>query len=265
MSRKVTRLACDPLGLPHARRPRGVTLIEMLVAMVVALLIVGCTLYLFLQSKYDMERPRASYSVQEDALSVARWLQNDLTETNLQSVASFPNAKYAAEPPGLSFESPRSLADNTLMVSTFGNVSWSKYVYYTLQPVDAQVGNLIRKEGPLSDQPAPVDAAHHIPQMSGLPPTQGGTSQPGANTTSRIVAHNVILPNASIPGVKPNPWDQYGGFKVSTGALGGAQVPLTGDPIVEAPIQIDIWVREISPSTQRVTVHGLRLDILPRN
>lgn len=228
---------------------------EMLVAMFIAMLIMSATLYMYVQGRAFMEKPRASYSVQEDLMKLSRWIQRDLAETNLQTVQSFPSNVAGSEPPGLCFESPRRMGDDALMFTPWGNVSWQKYVYYTLQPVNALTGNIVRIEGPLTDQPTPIDAGRHIPIVSGKTPSRASGGS--------VIARNVILPNVKVLGFAD--FDQYGGFKITTGLPGGPYVPLTGKNTYDEPIRIELAVLEISTTTGKTSALTMRLQVQPKN
>lgn len=239
-------------------------MIEMMVAMFVAMLIMSATYFLYVQSQTNYEKPRASYTVQEDLMQLSRWITRDLSETDLQSVMSYPNTQNSKEPPGLSFESARTLSTSQygyekLVMGSYGAVAWQKFVYYTLQPVDSQTGNLIRKEGQLSDQPSPMGGSYLIPVISPMVPSTGGMQQ-----TERIIARNVILPNVTIPGI--GTFDQWGGFKVTNDHDNtGQQVGLTGPPEYDQPIHVALAVREISTTTLKTTALTTLLIVEPRN
>lgn len=226
-------------------------------AMFVATLIMFCAYVLYSQGRNFLEKPRASYNVQEDIMQLARFVSRDLEETNLLTVQSFPNAANPDEPPGLSLQSPRSFDGDLLVMSEYGNVRWQKYVYYTLVPVSERVGNLVRKEGTLDeDQPNPLDPDRRVPMASGKKPTEGG-----GPSNLRIVARNVLLPNLRTPYATTDP---FGGFKV-TSLVGEGMGPLLGVGGREEPIRVDLGVLEVSPSTQKTSVLTMTLKVMPRN
>lgn len=238
-------------------RSRGVTLIEMIVAMGVALVVMTCAYALYRENRLMLEKPRASYSLQDDLLAGTRWIQRDLSETNLLSIRTFPNSSAPDEPPGMAMLSPRSAIDEVLVLSEYGGVRWQKYIYYTLEPVDATTGNLVRMEGPIADMSTPLDAGRRVPLPSTKIPTMGGDP-----SSRRIVARHLLLPNASLPaevGKIPG-----GGFEAGIERNGLLQ-PVTGTLMTSAPITVDLRVFTVSTSTGRPSMLSRRVVTLPQN
>ena len=83
----------EPLPARASSR-RGVSLLELTIAMFIFLLIMAAVYYLFTGGRRQAERPRATAQIQESLAQVVRYLQRDLSETNLQTIRSFPNASY---------------------------------------------------------------------------------------------------------------------------------------------------------------------------
>lgn len=230
---------------------RGTTIVELLIAMGVALVILTATYQLFLHSRRSYEEPRAAMQIEEELMQVVGLLQRELAETDLQTVRSFPSPTHPSEPPGLSFESPRDTLE-LLTVGDLGIVRWQKYVYYTLvaDPTTAGGALLIRKEGPLSDQGAPLagDSGRRIP----LPSSQVPSVAPGVPARQRIVAKSLQAGGATAVG-----------FRASFPSPAGPQAfdaNRVGQPVV-----VDLTFRRVSRSTGRVTVLPHRLQVLPRN
>lgn len=254
------------------RTRAGFTLVEMIIAMGITVLVMGAVAYMYRQSREQFEKPRASFSLQDDLVHLTAWLQSDLSESDLSTVRSYPNSKYASEAPGLSLESPRQMTDDAssavsadaLTTTPTGGVAWQKYVYYTLVPVDDPVqgsnvvGNVVRKEGLLTtDQTDPLDAAWAFPVASPKLPSQAGTV-----ASTRVVAHDVVLPGTSVAAQMG--LDAAGGFKV-TALQDGSPQPLSGTLLPEQPVSVTLWVREISTATGKVSTLSVQLQILPRN
>lgn len=239
------------------KRGRGVTIIEMVVAMGVAMIILASAYILYRENRLLLEKPRAAFSVQDDLMAATRWLERDLSETNLLSVRAFPNAANPDEPPGLSLLSPRRRYDEALVLSEYGGVRWQKYVYYTLEPVDGITGNLVRVEGDLTDQPSPLDAGHRMPMPSGKTPSRGGDG-----ATRRVVAHNLLLANPQIPtGAAPMSGP---GFSVTLRGSGGVS-PLQGTAPNDGALQVDLRVYALSKVTGKPSALVTRLIVTPRN
>lgn len=239
---------------------RGVSLIEMLIAMGLAMFIMSATYMLYAQSRAWLEKPRASYNIQEDIMQLARWVQRDLEETNLMTVQSFPNPSTPGERPGLAFESARSFDGDLLVLSEYGNVRWQKYVYYTLVPVDGTVGNIVRVEGPLEDQPSPLDTGRRVPIKTNKLPSASDIPK------GRVVARNVLLPNLTANASQNLPaTDQYGGFKITSLLPGETMGPLVGGAVHEEPIRIDLALAEISKQTLKASMLRMTLQVIPRN
>lgn len=236
---------------------RGVTIIEMVVAMGVAMIILASAYILYRENRLLLEKPRTSFSVQDDLMAAMRWLERDLSETNLMSVRAFPNAANPDEPPGLSLISPRRRYDEALVVSEYGGVRWQKYVYYTLEPVDGVTGNLVRIEGNLTDQSSPLDGGHRMPMPSGMTPSRGGDS-----TTRRVVAHNVLLTSPQIPAGAPVMTGP--GFSAALRTSNGV-FPLQGTALTDGAVQVDLRVYALSTVTGRPSALVTQLVVTPRN
>ncbi|HEY3997374.1 MAG TPA: hypothetical protein VGO93_00820, partial [Candidatus Xenobia bacterium] len=123
-------------------RAAGHTLIEMVLSMFMVAVILSACAVLLVTQQNNSEKPRAAMAAEEDVLHVVRTLQQDLEETDVQSIRSFPAGSDTAA--GLSLESPRTLSGSTvrdaqvggpsgsLDVGVFGVVRWHKFVYYHL-------------------------------------------------------------------------------------------------------------------------------------
>lgn len=223
----------------------------------VAMMILASAYVLYRENRLLLEKPRASFSAQDDLMAATRWLERDLSETNLLSVCAFPNAANPDEAPGLSFLSPRQSFDDALVMSEYGGVCWQKYVYYTLEPVDAVKGDLVRWEGSLADQPSPLDAGHRVPMPSGRTPSRMGDA-----ATRRVVGHNLLLANPRFP---PSATTLTGpGFSVSLRTSGGVS-PLQGTVLNEGALQVELRVYALSTVTGKPSALVTRLVVTPQN
>ena len=240
------------------RGRRGVTLVEMAVATGVAMVILACAYLLYHQNRLLLEKPRASFNVQDDLMAATRWIERDLSETNLLTVRTYPNPTRKDEPPGLSLESPRRTFDEALVMSEFGGVRWQKYVYYTVEPVDAMTGNLVRYESPdLTDQPSPIDVGRRIPVASSKTPSEAATP-----TTRHVLARNVLLAGAQFPSgapVFPTP-----GF-VAGLRVNGVVTSVCSNVLLQGPVEVDLRVYTVLPATGRASAISTTIIVEPRN
>lgn len=234
---------------------RGVTIIEMLIAMGVAMIILSCAYVMYRGNRALLEKPRAAYSVQDDLMAGARWLTRDLSETNLVTVRAYPNAAASDEAPGLSLLSPRKPTDDGLVLSEYGGVRWQKYIYYTIERVDETSGNLVRFEGPLSDQQGSPDPEHRIPLASPRAP-----SKVSAGVNRRVVARHLRFPQ-----MQQGAGASSAGFSAALLDTSGARLPLDGSALVDGCVQIDLGVSEMSTATGKTTSLDTQLIITPRN
>ena len=241
-------------------------MIELVVAMFIFILIMGATFYLFVGGRRQAQRPAAAMRIQESLAQIVRYLQSDLTETNLQTVRTFPEGGGGT--PGLSLESPRRMGGTAmdpipdqLSVSSVGQVNWYKYVYYATvyNGAPSYTCTLIRKEGPLTDQPSHPDPLGLIPVASPLDPQWAS----GDAKRTRTLATNVVAPSLTIPGVGPT--GTYGGFKVYFRNTSGDHPFRNTINDRDAPVRVDLMLADTSPETGKLTVLRHTLVITPRN
>jgi hypothetical protein len=231
----------------HPRR-RGVSVVEMLIACAMTLIILFATYDLYLQTRSMYEHPRASFSVQQDIMHAARWLKRDLLETNVVTIRSFP-ATNKTDPASLSLESPRTMDENQqLTIGKYGIVVWQKYVYYRLVSNASSPGtaSLIRDEGPLNDQPEPLDPQHLIPMASGIAAFQA----PGVTGRRRVIATNLV------PGA---------GFRVWWGQNNAFVASLPQLPGTGAPVFVQLVFADRNAATGQSTSVVYDLDVTPQN
>jgi Tfp pilus assembly protein PilW len=248
-----------------SRKRRGTSLIELVIAMFISLLILGATYELFVNQHRLAERPRASMAVQEGMAQAVRWLQKDLSETNLQTIRTYTSTSDGG--PGLSMESPRHMeSPDRLEMGTLGIVKWQKFVYYTLIPrADGYgTGRLVRREGDIAANvasPPAGDPQHRIPVASSNPPSTASC----AASRERTLAQNVMLAYGKAPTLTLGP---QGGFYVywpdfSSGASPKEQ--LFTDTLRGEPVLVQLYFKDHSPTTGRETVLTYRMSITPRN
>jgi hypothetical protein len=241
---------------------KGFSLVEVIIAGFIMLIILGSVFMLFVQSRKNYERPRATMAAQEQMMRVVHWLTQDLQETDIQSVRSYPNPQSPSEAPGLALISPRLAGPpldagpaQTFSTSAqgvtsfganaalpFGTVQWQKFVYYTLvtDPLHPGVGNLVREEGALpANQPAygspPFNTHLPLGPDKDHPPSLAALEK----TTRRTLAQDVLLanqtPSATGPYLEPGVGvlNGFGGFQVgfeahSTGQVVAPLAPFQG-------------------------------------
>lgn len=235
-------------------RKRAFTLTELIVVATLGVLVLGVTLRLYFNFRREAERPQASMSMEETTITVVRWLQHDLAETNLQSILSLPNEA------GVVMESPRDLNDVLQFNPTTGLVAWQKFLYYEVKenlnpsvplPSSVMKGSVRVTPGlgRLTCNEAP--AGPPLPIEPGQPP-----SSPAFDSRrSRVLAHNLLIDKGAP-------------------ALGLAVYFM--DPISNTPRQftardrgepvcVALYMLDISGRTGQATTRTLHLQVKPKN
>ncbi|MEW6278383.1 MAG: hypothetical protein AB1758_07175 [Candidatus Eremiobacterota bacterium] len=205
---------------------RGVSLVELfLYAGLLALL--GVLVFaITVNLRRGMEKPAASFRLQQNVLAVQRFLQRDLEETHPDTVRTYPSALHPGEAPGLSMASPRSL-DGDRLVLEKGRPQWQKAVYYTL----AGDGRLLRWEGPVAGLP-------------GLRPVASPTLPSQAGSQARVVAWNLATPEG------------FRATRVNARGTGTGRLPL---------VRVDLLTQERSSATGRLSSLEYRMLVRPEN
>jgi len=205
---------------------RGMTMLEVLIWAVLcgmAALAVGS---LFILGRSAQQTTLSGYLVSGEGDLALRWLRRDIQETALVSLRTYPNAAQAAQPPGCSMVSGRTVANagpevslaspvplepaNQFNVSQYGTPLWAKHVFYSLKPgSDGRRGQLIRWE-----QAIPSHSQDFVPRPSNILPNAFAVP-----ATQKVILQNVLLPNQTVKNLQKIPGEQvqsdkYGGFKV---------------------------------------------------
>ncbi len=196
-------------------------MVELLAAMFIGGMIVAVTFSLFANFRRAGERPRAMTGMEESSLGILHRLERDLAETNLQSIRSTAGGTVACI-------SDRDDEDHLLM-SGFGTVRWTRFVYYQLQP----------GHGLTYDD-----------STSGIGPEPVG---PLAATIPPGPHHRVVAPNATDFRVY---W--LDGSSQKQDFQDGATQ--RGEPVV-----VDLTLSDVSESTGRQTVRHISLRVKPQN
>ncbi|MEW6280941.1 MAG: prepilin-type N-terminal cleavage/methylation domain-containing protein [Candidatus Eremiobacterota bacterium] len=167
-------------------RPRGMTLIEL---MVYAMLLSVALATIFLFFKYGnvyLHKTRTMVAVEQQSNVATAWLMKDLMECPEGLIDSF------ASPPGVVFLSARDNNGNFVYDTNTGDPIWQRYVGYYLdvdpeRPNDTRVNALFRAEQVVGGLPA-TNAQRPTP--AGVTTTTMRTS--GINR--RLVAHGLVPP-----------------------------------------------------------------------
>lgn len=235
-------------------RRRGVSLLELVLYMALLVILGSLVARMTFANIRGMEKPAASFRVQQNLLAVQRMLQRDLEETDISTVRIYPNPQHPDEPPGLSLASARALGGpqgDRLMFQN-GLPLWQKFVYYTLKPDPGHpgVGTLLRREGPLATP------ATTLPPASALPPSSAPAQR------QAVAARFLCLPGASIPEL-PLRLDSQGGFKVEfVDAWGHTSLTdFRRHPLVSVTLASE----EISQTTGKRTFITYKMTVLPQN
>lgn len=192
------------------RRRAGFTLLEMMIYVVMAGMAALAVGAMFSLARKTQNTTMAGYLVSGQADTTLRWIRQDLQETALVSITTYPNKNNKTQPPGCSFTSGRdpSQAMSKLNISQYSKPLWQKHVFYSLKDQgDGRRGELIRWELPLSE--AQKDFVPHT-----------ATTMPNAfseNKYRRVLLRDVLLPKQKVPNLKGKEdyqSDDWGGFCV---------------------------------------------------
>ncbi|MBS2033456.1 type II secretion system protein [bacterium] len=206
---------------------RGMTLLEVLIYVIMAGMASMAVGALFSLGRKAQGTMLAGYLVSGQTDTALRWIRQDLQETALTSITTYPNASQAAQPPGCSFVSPRE-PGGAFQTSVYARPRWVKFVLYSLRDQgDGRRGELIRWELPFSD--AQKDFVPHT--CATLP------NAFTENKYRRVLVKDVLLPNQKVPNLKQNPDYQTGpngGFRVlfvqRAGSEAGAETLTSVNP-----------------------------------
>lgn len=161
------------------RTQSAYTLIELVIAMLMAMVVLTALIRVFWFARTTELDVRSSYLIRQDADVVFRRLQDDLRLTHLASI------KIADHERGFSMISPLLDSDlKSFEVTDTAVARWKSWVHYTIVPTGAEVGDLVRWELPC---PAETLAA---------PPSTSQPDRPGKN--QQVVLKGVTLPDVDI-------------------------------------------------------------------
>lgn len=192
------------------KRRAGFTLLEVMIYVVMAGMAALAVGAMFSLARKTQNTTLAGYLVSGQADTTLRWIRQDLQETALVSITTYPNPTNNAQPPGCSFTSGRdpSQAMSKLHISQYSKPFWQKHVFYSLKDQgDGRRGELIRWEMPLTE--AQKDFVPHT-----------ATTLPNAFTENkyrRVLLRDVLLANQKVPNLKGKDnyqTDKWGGFRV---------------------------------------------------
>lgn len=235
------------------RMRKGMTLLEVMIYVVMAGMASLAVGAMFSLARKSQNSTMAGYMVSGQADTALRWIRQDLQETALVSITTYPNATNSTQPPGCSFTSARDLsqAQSKLNISQYSKPLWQKHIFYSLKDQgDGRRGELVRWELPLPD--AQKDFVPHT-----------ATTLPNLfseNKYRRVLLRDVLLANQKVPnlkGMENYQTDKYGGFRVlfvqRTGGEGGVESLTAVNPGDNAQAQ---------QPTDHLNLVNIRLEIL---
>ena len=241
------------------RKHPGFTLLELIVSMALGLLILGLLISLFIQFRRESEQPLASMDMEQSTIYMMRWLQRELTETNLQSIRTLPNDT------GMALESARDAVtpnEDRLSFTQIGTVQWKKFVYFQVKPIAApltpppphvKVGSAILNNPKLGELTCDEDTAG-VGIESSKPPLPPPAGLPGRH---RVLARNFLV-DTTAPGSS--------GFKIYwTDDAGNPQG--FGDLPTQRrePVCLALTLMEVSSRTGQPTVRKIFMQVKPKN
>ncbi|MFH0802331.1 MAG: hypothetical protein V2A78_08120 [bacterium] len=235
-------------------REKGFSLVELMIYAFLTVLILGVVFRMMVLNRRQMERPAATFRIQQELLSVHRYLERDLEETRLSSIRIYPNSSHPNALPGISLASPRSIDDDTLKLSPTGFPIWQKIIYYFLEkdPRHSSTARLVRREGTISGYPSA------LPLASSYEPS----TAPSNRRRERIAAKSLLLPGEKIP-LLSRQLGPAGGFEVYfSDARGGRSLD---DFRNYRLITIILWAGAVSQTTGKSTVLSYPIQVVPRN
>lgn len=212
------------------RKTRGMTLIELIVYMALAVLATVLLWSLQKVTRTTRNATTSSYLVNGQTETCVDWMRQDINETALASIQVYPNLQESSEAPGMAMVSSRSFADSDLLTNSWGAPQWDKHVAYTLDVKPGElVGNLVRWEREL-------DNKNLLPQLADFLPSVKGSGN------SKVILRDVLAPDSTVPRVGPSDTtstDEFGGFRARfirrIGGAGGEEAftwqnPTAGNP-----------------------------------
>lgn len=253
------------------RRYLGYTLVEVLIASVLALMVL-VVLIRMLWFAWDLDREvSSSYLVRADAEVAFRQIQDDLRLTHLSAL------RVASNDAGFSCPSPLKGADrSSFELTPFGVCRWKSWVHYTVLPRGNYVGNLVRWEAEY-----PKDA--HEP----MPSTFKATDVRDEVKASLLT--DVVQPGI---GLVPRPtsakWEELGPVSAADGGGGlrvrfvryenGKEVLTTVNPALEddetkpgwskgttSLVDCRLQVADKASESGRWSVYTMAFRVSPRN
>jgi len=286
------------------RANKGFSLTELIIYILMATIVFGVIISIFLFVRSSSRRTTSSFEIREKTDSAVRWLKTDLMETSLSSIRAYPNNDFKSEAPGVSFisavDETGKGGDIFLDSTDFGNPSWQKYVFYTVvedkvwpmalqdgRKITLRLGKLVRWEYKQSST---------VPSATTLKPFSDINQ---ATTPPRTILNGIMLPakigdvnqvewfgRLRIPHVKPGGTPQpgaldYGGFRVSfvrrkisgSGHAVSIEEELSNVNPSESTdtdgntdlIQVDFIALNISDKTGQPTALSQSFQLKPRN
>ena len=242
---------------------RGFTLIEMVIYMFLMTLILGLVYSMAVVNRRQMERPAASFRIQQSLLAAHQLLKQDLKYTRLSTIRIYPNDSHPEEPPGIAMASPQDRNGNFTLSGQDGMLFW-KTIYYTLEkiPDSPETGRLVRKEvyyshiGVQVSQPYPYE-----PALDELP---SKVRIPNKWNPVKVVCNCIYLPNTTITELSRT-LDGAGGFKACFTDAAGSSRKRVYNALDELKlVEIELVAGEKSVTTGKLTMLNYRITVFPQ-
>jgi type II secretory pathway pseudopilin PulG len=243
------------------------TLIEILVACILAVLVLGVVGRVIWMAMSLEEEISSSYLVRQDADVAFRTLQDDLRLTSLSTI------RVDSADRGFSCASPLLERDRaSFEISEYGVATWKSWVHYTVSPTSKELGDLVRWE-------APYPADEREPRPSTLSPWEIGEAKQSLLPGVVQAGIGVITapPPESYEELGPVTSEKGGGglrvrFFRRDGSLSTTNPSQASDDTVPGwsdgvtmLVDCQLQVAEKSTQTGRWSIYTLNFRVCPRN
>lgn len=256
---------------------KGSTLIEIMLASLIALILLSVILMCFILGKKVSDYSEYSYLLTRETFASLKWVMRDLRETSLTTVRSYENDPDS-ESIVLVFEAASKVGTNKLEFSNFGTPLWQKHVIYTLKPdkelskkYGIKVGSLIRYELSGENKLTPYPVNLQIEGSEIHPPLPKGLK------SQRVILRNVVLKGQDLD-VNGKKDEDYKGFEVTfvRRNMNGEKVgsdelsmvnPALSDNVGSNTklVNVQLTVLEVSSNTGKQNILGFSFRVCPRN
>lgn len=245
---------------------RGYTIIEVIVASLLAVVVSLAVLRVFWFGRNVERQARSSYLIRQDADIAIRQLQTELKLSHLASI------RPHADDNGWGMASPLvgGYSKDSFEFSKFGVAAWKSWVHFSVVPTDDNVGTLVRWE-------VPYRKGSKLP----LPPTTLESAPKGEKWT---LMNRVVLPGRG-PVNDPQGLKTLGKVEGGGGLQlrfvrrenDGSKLSLT-NPSQHSDTSEEGWTRgnteivelklqvgDKSSESGKLTLYTLNIRVMPRN